>query len=308
MSKFSDLPKRVLDTIIKTEKKFVTYPLDDKIKRLRDKFLDMKENRELIVVDKFGNRYYQYYSYHGLPTRRVVINNMKGFNKWDDDPLMSSWLQKRRVHPPSQEELEKLYIEQEEFQRRGLEWDRKEQAIIDEWKKRKQEAIERERQETKAIGEGDSFEPGVWDRKSRTTEKNNPLLVEKASISDLAIYNQLVEMKEEKRIVEGMSDIPGKYIVDFKEEDEKWMQKQNEKKLAPYKEMSKNTDWSNYSVEKMVERRNHEFQLKKEEINNKKQELTNIGKKMLEKKETFSNYSKFKNRFKDVFEDPKFSI
>jgi hypothetical protein len=306
MSKFSDLPKRVLDTIIKTEKKMVTYPLDDKIKRLRDKFLDLKENRELIVVDKFGNRYYQYYSYHGLPTRRVVINNMKGFNRWDDDPMMSSWLQRRRVYPPSQEELEKLYIQQEELQRRGLEWDRKEQAIIDEWKKRKQEAIEKERKETKAIGEGENFEPGVWDRKNSKQVEVQALFEEKQS--DLVPQNQLVEVKEEKRIIEGLSDIPGKYIMDFKEDDEKWMKRQEEKRLAPYKEIAKKVDWSNYSVEKMVERRNQELQVKKEEINKKKQELTNIGKKMLEKKETFTNYSKFKNRFKDVFHDPKFSV
>jgi hypothetical protein len=306
MSKFSDLPKRVLDTIIKTEKKMVTYPLDDKIKRLRDKFLDLKENRELIVVDKFGNRYYQYYSYHGLPTRRVVINNMKGFNRWDDDPMMSSWLQRRRVHPPSQEELEKLYIQQEELQRRGLEWDRKEQAMIDEWKKRKQEAIEKERKETKAIGEGQNFEPGVWERKNSKQAEVQALFLEKES--HLVPQNQLIEVKEEKRIIEGMSDIPGKYIMDFKEDDEKWMKRQEEKRLAPFKEIAKKIDWSNYSVEKMVERRNQEFQVKKEEINKKKQELTNIGKKMLEKKETFSNYSKFKNRFKDVFHDPKFSV
>ena len=29
--------------------------------------------REIVGVDRFGNKYYQYYSFHGLPTRRIVL-------------------------------------------------------------------------------------------------------------------------------------------------------------------------------------------------------------------------------------------
>lgn len=39
----------------------------------REKMLDQKLNRELIGEDRMGNKYYQYFSPWGLPTRREVI-------------------------------------------------------------------------------------------------------------------------------------------------------------------------------------------------------------------------------------------
>lgn len=292
MSKLTDLPKRIVQSLMKAEKKVVTYPVEEKLKRFKEKYQDAKENRELLVVDKFGNRYYQYYSHHGLPTKRVVINNQKGFNKWDDDPYMLSWLERRRNIPPTQEELEKMYLDNEEFQRRGLEWDRKEQALIDEWKRKQKEALDKEKKETKAIGEGNNFSPGAWD-------KNPPQI----PASDSA----LVEVKEEKRLVEGASTLPGKYIMDFKEEDEKYMKKLEEKYLEPYKELHNKVDWSKYSFEKMLERRIQKDVQKQEKLEERKQELTNTGKRMLEKKEMFSRYNNFREKFKDVFEDNNFS-
>ena len=38
--------------------------------------------RERIATDKYGNNYYQYYSYHGLPTRRVVLYKWFDANKF----------------------------------------------------------------------------------------------------------------------------------------------------------------------------------------------------------------------------------
>lgn len=301
-NKFSELPKRALDSLIRVEKKIVSYPVEEKYKRFKEKFQDIKENRELIVVDKYGNRYYQYYSYHGLPTRRVVINNLKGFNKWDDDPLMSGWLQKRRAIPPTQEELEKMYIEQEEFARRGLEWDRQQQAMIEAWKSKQREALEKERKETGAIGDGDSFQPGAWNRK---IEKTESISLNNSSIEP---GQELVEVKEtEGKVIEGQSTLPGKYIMDWRIEDEKWMEQEKMKRLKPYLEIQKQIDWSKYSLENMVERNNKNTLEARTKIHNKQQELTNLGKKMLEKKKTYQRYNDFRERFKDVFEDSKYS-
>jgi hypothetical protein len=295
MSSYTNLPKRILNSLIKTEKKIVSYPIDDKIKRLKEKYQDINENRELLVVDKYGNRYYQYYSQHGLPTRRVVLNNMKSFNTWDDDPFMLSWLQKRRITPPTQEELEKMYIEQEEFQRRGLEWDKKEREMIEAWKSKQREALEKERKETNAIGEGENFEPGSWDKKKQLENKS-------FSERTLLMTNQLVEVKEEeKRIVEGTSTLPGKYIMDFREEDEKWMKQREEKMLQPYQEIAKTIDFSKYTFVAMNEKYRKDSLNKLKEMKIKQKELTNLGKKMIEKKETYKNYNEFKERFKDVF-------
>lgn len=33
---------------------------------------DHDENRDLVGKDRYGNKYYQYYSYLGLPTKREV--------------------------------------------------------------------------------------------------------------------------------------------------------------------------------------------------------------------------------------------
>ncbi len=294
MSKFPELPKRILQSIVKTEKKIVTYPFEEKFRRTKEKYEDIKENRELVVVDKYGNRYYQYYSHHGLPTRRVVVNNMKGFNKWDDDPIMLGWLQKRRAIPPSQEELEKMYLENEEFQRRGLEWDRKEQAMIDAWKKKQTEAIEAERKETKAIGEGDKFEPGLWDKKLTNNSNRN----------NLAKSNMLMEIDNEpKALVEGASTLPGKYIMEFREEDEKWMMKKKQEMIKPYQDVIEKMDLNEYTFDKMVLRNQKRELVEQEKMNEKKKELTNLGKRMIEKRKNLSSskYAEFRERFKDVF-------
>lgn len=47
------------------------------IRRFRiflEEMKDHKLNRELVGTDKYGNKYYQYYSSFGLPTRREVSN------------------------------------------------------------------------------------------------------------------------------------------------------------------------------------------------------------------------------------------
>ena len=57
MSSNKNLPKRIIDSIKNLEKKIMTYPVESKIKSIRDKYQDQNENRELLVVDKYGDRY-----------------------------------------------------------------------------------------------------------------------------------------------------------------------------------------------------------------------------------------------------------
>ena len=45
-------------------------------------FKDDKFGRERIATDRYGNNYYQYYSYHGLPTRRIVLYQFFDGNKF----------------------------------------------------------------------------------------------------------------------------------------------------------------------------------------------------------------------------------
>ena len=297
-SNYSNLPKRIYQSLLKIEKKIVTYPIEDKVKKFRQKLDDHLENRELLVVDKYGNQYYQYYSYHGLPTKRMVHINMKGFNSWEEEPLMTSWLRRQRFTPITQEELEKMYLDQEEFIRRGLEWDRKEQALIDEWKKKQREAIDNERKETKAIGEGSEFTPGTWDRKPKTEISTQADSEQK----NLTIKNELVETKEEKKIVEGASSLPGKYIIEFHEEDRQWIKRQDDKMMAPFMPLINSIDWSKYTTETVAERHYKQVQEEREVFKQKYKELTNIGKRLSERKNKNNIYSSFREKFKDVFE------
>lgn len=276
-----NISSRIINSLKSLEKKIMTYPVESKIKAIRDKYQDQKENRELVAVDKHGNRYYQYYSHHGLPTKRIVHINQTSFNKWNDDPFMMSWLQRRRLNPPTQEELEKMYIEQEEFQRRCLEWDKKENLLIEEYNRRKNLALENERKETKALGEGDTFRPGIWDR-------NLPLKINE---------------RESKELVEGVSKMPGKYIVDFLDEDEKWMQMREKKILDKITDKLNSIDLTIYTDENMAQKAYFENMNKRKVYKLKIKELTNLGKKMQEKNQYLQTYGGFKSRFKDVFKD-----
>jgi NADH:ubiquinone oxidoreductase subunit len=74
--------------------------------RLRRSYLKSKDEglgRERVGVDKFGNAYYQYYSYHGLPTRRIVLYKFFDTNKFHIDPHFLGWLRKNELIPPSPE-------------------------------------------------------------------------------------------------------------------------------------------------------------------------------------------------------------
>lgn len=69
---------------------------------------NQKENRELIGVDRDGNKYYQYYSYFGLPTRREIRFKEKG-NYSMKDLAYYDWLTARQPLVPTAEELKQLY-------------------------------------------------------------------------------------------------------------------------------------------------------------------------------------------------------
>jgi len=45
-----------------------------------------------------------------------------------------AWMQKRELIPPSQEELERRYLHTEDFERKGIEWDKKENKLLEEYK------------------------------------------------------------------------------------------------------------------------------------------------------------------------------
>ena len=90
-------------------------------------------------IDKYGNRYYQYYSHHGLPTSRVVNYKFFSHNKFHIDVHFTAWLHKRDLIPPSPEQLEQLYIDHDAFIERALNWDKEQKEMIEAFDRRKKE-------------------------------------------------------------------------------------------------------------------------------------------------------------------------
>jgi NADH:ubiquinone oxidoreductase subunit len=86
--------------------------------RLARSYLKAKDDglgRERVGTDRFGNNYYQYYSYHGLPTRRIVLYKFFENNKFHQDPHFLSWQRRQDILPPTPEALEKAYLEHDAF-------------------------------------------------------------------------------------------------------------------------------------------------------------------------------------------------
>jgi hypothetical protein len=61
---------------------------------------NQKLNRELIGVDREGNKYYQYFSYFGLPTRREIDFKEKN-NIIMKDLAFYDWLCSRQPNAPT---------------------------------------------------------------------------------------------------------------------------------------------------------------------------------------------------------------
>lgn len=108
--------------------------------------------------------------------------------------------------------------------------------------------------------------------------------------------------------MEGGASIPGKYLMDFKEEDEKWLERTRDKFMEPYREIYALIDWNEYSQGKMVVRYEKEREDELNKLKERKKELTNAGKRMLAKKEEYKSYSGFRQRFRDVFKELDFTI
>ena len=72
-----------------------------KFRRRYVQYKDDKFGRERIATDRYGNNYYQYYSYHGLPTRRIVLYQFLDGNRYQQDPHFIGWLHKNEQIAPT---------------------------------------------------------------------------------------------------------------------------------------------------------------------------------------------------------------
>lgn len=287
------LPSKILNKILEIERKIVSYPIENKLKRLKEKYDDKVLNRELLVVDKYGNRYYQHYSNEGIPTRRYMAINFKGFNKWEEDPTMLSWLQFRR-ETLTQEDLERVYLQQEERERRALEYDNKEKDLLLEYRKIRQKSVEDSKKEVGSIGEGDEFQPSQW---NKGKEKKNDDLIEifEGSLTEIPKWDVLE--------YENVHGLKGKYMTDFHKENEEWMNSQFEKRTKKLRSLLPLIDMSKYTLDTMNDKYHLSNEKRKEELIETKKEILSLGLKMKERNCRMTTYNRFKSRYSDVFEE-----
>ena len=122
---------------------------------------DDKFGRERVNTDRYGNSYYQYYSYHGLPTRRIVLYKYYDEHRFIQDPHFVGWLRKNEMIAPTPEELEQLYLKHDAFIERGIEWDENEKQLLKAWEERKLELDEKFPDQRQQIGAVHEWNPNI---------------------------------------------------------------------------------------------------------------------------------------------------
>ncbi|KAM3138307.1 hypothetical protein pb186bvf_009583 [Paramecium bursaria] len=100
-----------------------------KYQKIKEELEDQKLNRICVGEDRMGNKFYQYYSYYGLPTRRE-IRFLDDGNKVVNDLAFYDWLYKRQENAPSIEELQQFYLDQEKRFQLARKWDEQQEIMM----------------------------------------------------------------------------------------------------------------------------------------------------------------------------------
>ena len=168
----------------------------------RQEMKDRIENREFLGADKYGNQYFQYFSYHGLPTRRRVYYKFFSTNKFHIDVHFIDWLFHRKGLPPNKYELEQLYYEDDERKRLAYEWDeaeeRKQIKYRNKIESQKQLGMTTEQLQLQTLKEQneqdkisiDDYKPVPWEVVSKTRSELRKYLPPEDYKQDLLAYEE----------------------------------------------------------------------------------------------------------------------
>jgi len=303
-------PKQLLNKAIETENKLVHYPYGKKWKKLYLKYKDEALNRELVGVDKYGNQYYQYYSFHGLPTKRIVLYKFFDGNQFVSDVHFISWLHRRQQLPPTPEDLERLYMTHDDFIKRGIEWDKKEKEISQLYQKNKKvNLIDQEIKKEKAALEGklkvtssDDFTPEKWIAPKRKEKRNYE--VPHHDVNLLKSLEIDLENMTQKAFKEHTFDI----VLMGEKMNQVYKARYEEKLDYMYGYLhSSNSvglleDSNSEDNKKILGENNNPLKESSSLVKNSKSSLTTKA-MMLEKKSDFKRYNQFHTEFGDIFND-----
>eukprot|EP01017_Pseudomicrothorax_dubius_P045895 TRINITY_DN8015_c0_g1_i1.p1 TRINITY_DN8015_c0_g1~~TRINITY_DN8015_c0_g1_i1.p1 ORF type:complete len:132 (-),score=27.08 TRINITY_DN8015_c0_g1_i1:122-517(-) len=129
----------------------------------------MGMNRKLVGVDKFGNKYYQYYTDEGEELKRVCEYNV-GISEDNIDPNWDAWLRRMQKVPYTNEELEKLYDEQDNMREAAYDYEKRDAEMMREFRKAERQKKETEKTSTDQ-GYGKAYEPGFWKPDTKKSSK-----------------------------------------------------------------------------------------------------------------------------------------
>ncbi len=147
----SKIWQSVLDNFFRHEDKLLPSWLV-RVKRKYWEFRDYQLGREHKGMDKYGNEYYQYYSYFGgLPTHRIVIYKFYNSQHFHNDPHFIGWLEHRVDKLPTPAELQYLYLQDAQFKRKGVAWDMEQKKLLEDRKTMRKELEDREKQRVESI-------------------------------------------------------------------------------------------------------------------------------------------------------------
>jgi len=177
-----------------------------KLKRKYWEYRDIQLGRDHLGMDRYGNEYYQYYShYGGLPTKRVVMYKLFEVNNYHNDPHFFSWLHGGADKPPTPEELQFLYLVDDQRKRKAIAWDVEQELLLKNAKAREKELTERAKAET--IGTTQEGQDNLLNEEKAykyieakptpiiTASENN--LVEEHEV-DLKVLKEIIRSEERK--------------------------------------------------------------------------------------------------------------
>ena len=197
-------------------------------KRKYWEYKDYELGREHMGMDRYGNEYYQCYSYFGgMPTRRVVIYKFYENQHFHNDPHFVGWLNYRTDMLPSSEELQLLYLEDAQRKRKAIAWDEQQARLLEDAKERAEKITEKAKAKVASIGQGSM--PGVIEddqkvykyieSKSMSAEVTLPKRPLKEHDIDLKVLNEIIAREEAKiqKYKEGKEEVKKHIETSLKE-------------------------------------------------------------------------------------------
>ncbi len=139
-----------------------------RVRQIKQAHDDAKEGRQQVGVDRYQNRYYQYYDAEGNETKRIC-EFAKRFQGDDElDLYWDSWLKHKQRDPPSPEVLKQFYAEEEQFREAALNYEKRDAEMMAKHRKEQEQRAKQETPKTtQTQGFGQQFEPGKWNPGSK---------------------------------------------------------------------------------------------------------------------------------------------